>query len=93
MQLDSDLHNDEIEFMNTGYDKVLPVSTENSLVQALLRLSARELSHPLSTKAFSQQGFSLGWLPKGLIMAVLEQDLLFIAEDTNWYIRLDIPLF
>ena len=93
MQLDSDLHNDEIESMNTGYDKLLPVSTENSLVQALLRLSARELSHPLSTSAFSPQGFSLGWLPKGLIMVVSEQNLHWIKEEIEWNIGLDIPLF
>ncbi|GEM_PF-2106249 len=79
--------------MNTGYDKLLPVSTENSLVQALLRLSARDLSHPLSTNAFSPQGFSLGWLPKGLIMVVTEQNLHWINEEIEWNIGLDIALF
>lgn len=56
-------------------------------------VAVNENSQAVSSKALIQQGFGLGWLPKSLIEAELEQNLLCIAGGIQWHIGLDIRLY
>ena len=56
-------------------------------------VTVNENSQAVSSKALIQQGFGLGWLPKGLINADLEQNVLCIAGDIEWHIGLEIRLY
>ena len=56
-------------------------------------VAVNENSQAVSSKALIQQGFGLGWLPKGLIKAELEQNLLCIAGGIEWHIGLEIRLY
>jgi DNA-binding transcriptional LysR family regulator len=56
-------------------------------------VAVNENSQAVSSKALIQQGFGLGWLPKGLIKAELEQNLLCVAGGIEWHIGLEIRLY
>jgi len=56
-------------------------------------IAVNENSQAVSSKALIQQGFGLGWLPKSLIVAELEQNVLCIAGGIEWHIGLDIRLY
>tara|TARA_B100000780_G_C20939323_1_gene374610 strand:+ start:264 stop:752 length:489 start_codon:yes stop_codon:yes gene_type:complete len=56
-------------------------------------VAVNENSQAVSSKALIQQGFGLGWLPKGLIRDELDQNLLCIADAIEWHIGLDIRLY
>ncbi len=56
-------------------------------------VTVNENSQAVSSKALIEQGFGLGWLPKGLIEADLEQGKLCIAGGIEWHIGLEIRLY
>lgn len=56
-------------------------------------VAVNENSQAVSSKALIQQGFGLGWLPKSLIKAELDQNSLCIAGAIEWHISLDIRLY
>lgn len=56
-------------------------------------VTVNENSQAVSSKALIEQGFGLGWLPKGLIEADLEQGKLCIAGGVEWHISLEIRLY
>jgi DNA-binding transcriptional LysR family regulator len=56
-------------------------------------ITVNENSQAVSSKALIEQGFGLGWLPKGLIEADLEQGKLCIAGGIEWHIGLEIRLY
>ena len=56
-------------------------------------VTVNENSQAVSSKALIEQGFGLGWLPKGLIEADLEQGKLCIAGGVEWHISLETRLY
>jgi DNA-binding transcriptional LysR family regulator len=56
-------------------------------------VTVNENSQAASSKALIQQGFGLGWLPRRLAQAELQQGTLRIAGDHQWHISLQIRLY